>query len=165
MPPVAKRLGHDREVNTYLDTRIPMCGVDRRLFCFSSSKSEDGRIVLRDSRAESRRPSAQMTLQNDCEFTGVRWNPCLDNLFATSDNQGRVHLRDTRTSFGSDLAQRTRKPLEEVRLFLCFGWSSGSCGCLRSLGDSLSRRCRSHLTLRLPGRRLVLSLGTVKVGL
>ncbi|KAF9645772.1 WD40 repeat-like protein [Thelephora ganbajun] len=74
--------------------------------------SEDGRIVLHDSRVETRRSSAQMTLQNDCEFTGVRWNPCMDNLFATSDNQGRVCLRDIRTSFGSAL-NRTREPLEQ----------------------------------------------------
>lgn len=55
-----------------------------------------------------------MTLQNYCEVTGVRWNPRLDNLFATSDNRGRVYLRDVRTSFGSSL-NRTRQPLEQVR--------------------------------------------------
>lgn len=78
-------------------------------------KSEDGRIVLRDGRVEARRPTAQATLYNNCEFTGVRWNPCMENLFATSDNQGRVHLRDTRTSFGAAL-NRTRQPLQQVRL-------------------------------------------------
>jgi len=67
---------------------------------------------LRDGRIESRRPSAQMTLQNDCEVTGVRWNPCMDNLFATSDGQGKVWLRDTRTSFGST-SNRTDQPLQQ----------------------------------------------------
>jgi len=74
--------------------------------------SEDGKIVLRDGRIESRRPSAQMTLQNDCEVTGVRWNPCMDNLFATSDGQGKVWLRDTRTSFGS-ISDRANQPLQQ----------------------------------------------------
>ena len=34
----------------------------------------------------------------------------------------------------------------------------------RLLGDSLSRRCRSHLSLDWRARKSVLSLGTVKVG-
>jgi len=74
--------------------------------------SEDGKIILRDSRVEIRRSNAQTTFQNDCEFTGVRWNPQMDKLFATSDNHGTVCLRDTRTSFGSAL-DRTRQPLEQ----------------------------------------------------
>ncbi|KAF9779652.1 WD40 repeat-like protein [Thelephora terrestris] len=74
--------------------------------------SEDGRIVLRDSRIDARRPSAQATLQNDSEVTGVRWNPRMESLFATSDNRGRVCLRDVRTAFGSG-ANRTRKPLQQ----------------------------------------------------
>jgi hypothetical protein len=90
-------------------------------------KSEDGKIILRDGRIESRLPSAQMTLQNDCEVTGVRWNPCMENLFATSDNRGRVCLRDIRTSFGSAL-NRTRQPLEQVRfLFFLFFLVIGLC--------------------------------------
>jgi len=109
---MAKRVDNDRKVRSTL----VLIGVEDVMLKFRS-KSEDGRIVLRDSRAEARRLSAQMTLQNDCEFTGVRWNPQLDNLFATSDNQGGVCLRDTRTSFGSTL-NRTRQPLEQVRPLL-----------------------------------------------
>lgn len=109
MPPVAKRANHDCEVRY---TPIPMEVEDILKIC--PSKSEDGRIILRDGRVETTRLSAQMILQHDCEFTGVRWNPRMDNLFATSDSQGRVCLRDTRTSFGSTL-NRTRKPLEQVR--------------------------------------------------
>ena len=75
------------------------------------------RLIAPLTRVETTRLSAQMILQHDCEFTGVRWNPRMDNLFATSDNQGRVCLRDTRTSFGST-SNRTRQPLEQVRPLL-----------------------------------------------
>jgi len=109
MSPMAKRVDHDCKVRSTL----VLIGVGDAILKFRS-KSEDGRIVLRDSRVETRRLSAQMTLQNDREFTGVRWNPRMDNLFATSDNQGGVYLRDTRTSFGSSV-NRTRQPLEQVR--------------------------------------------------
>ena len=110
MPPVAKRVSHDCKVRY----RLVLIGVEG-VTLKTPFGSEDGKIVLRDSRVETGRVSAQMTLQNDCEFTGVRWNPGIDNLFATSDSQGRVYLRDTRTSFGSSLS-RTRQPLEQVRL-------------------------------------------------
>ena len=109
MPPVAKRTSHDRKVRY---TLLPFGAESVTLKM--PFESEDGRIVLRDARVKTRNLNAQMTLQNDCEFTGVRWNPRMDNLFATSDNQGRVCLRDTRTSFGSAL-NRTRQPLERVR--------------------------------------------------
>lgn len=115
MPPVEKRVSHDRKVRIQTGTSWEALK--------TPFESEDGRIVLRDSRVETRRLSAQMTLQNDCEVTGVRWNPQMDNLFATSDNRGRVYLRDTRTSFGSVL-NRTRQPLEQVRLFL-WQWARG----------------------------------------
>ena len=101
-----------------------------------------------------------MILQNDCEFTGVQWNPRMDNLFATSDNQGRVCLRDTRTSFGSAL-NRTRQPLEHVRPLL---WCQARAR-LKSLGDSLSHHCRSQVTPHWRDQRLVLLPGIVKVGL
>jgi len=110
MSPVAKRVSHDRKVR-YRPVPIGVEGITLK----TPFESEDGKIVLRDSRVEAGRVSAQMTLQNDCEFTGVRWNPGIDNLFVTSDSQGRVYLRDTRTSFGSSLS-RTRQPLEQVRL-------------------------------------------------
>ena len=48
----------------------------------------------------------------------------MENLFATSDNHGRVYLRDVRTSFGSALG-RTRQPLQQVRL--TFGWWGRGC--------------------------------------
>ena len=115
MPSMAKRVGHDCKV------RYGLLSVEMKNATLKMPfESEDGKIVLRDSRVEARRPSAQMTLQNDCEFTGVRWNPRMDSLFATSDNHGRVYLRDTRTSFGSAL-NRTRQPLEQVRLLICNG--------------------------------------------
>jgi len=110
MSSVANRVDYDCKVR-YRLVPIGVEGVTLK----TPFESEDGKIVLRDSRVETGRVSAQMALQNDCEFTGVRWNPGIDNLFATSDSQGRVYLRDTRTSFGSALS-RTRQPLEQVRL-------------------------------------------------
>ncbi|KAJ7643764.1 WD40 repeat-like protein [Roridomyces roridus] len=60
--------------------------------------SEDGRIILHDTRL----PRPQNTLQLASEVTGLQFHPDagMAHLFATSDNKGRVCLRDTRMAFG-----------------------------------------------------------------
>lgn len=62
------------------------------------SCGEDGRVILYDSRANFSR--AQATLQLMSEVTCVQYNPRMDHVFATSDVEGKVCLRDTRMTFG-----------------------------------------------------------------
>jgi hypothetical protein len=62
--------------------------------------SEDGRIVLRDTRADHRWSYAQGILQHTAEFTSARWHPTMEHIFLTSDSRGAIHLRDTRMAFG-----------------------------------------------------------------
>jgi len=69
------------------------------------SASEDGCIILHDTRADSRLTRAQGTLQHDAEFTGVQFHPNMHHIFATSDNRGQLCLRDCRMAFGP-LSQR-----------------------------------------------------------
>ena len=82
-----------------------------RLCPFNSS--DDGRILLHDSRAKNRLTSAQSTLQNNTEFTDVRSHPLVEHLFATSDSHGAVCLRDSRMAFGP-LVNRTREGIVRV---------------------------------------------------
>ncbi|KAI8994199.1 WD40 repeat-like protein [Trametes punicea] len=72
------------------------------------SASEDGRIILHDMRADSRRSHAQATLQQIAPFSCVQYHPVMTQLFATSDTQGAVCLRDMRMAFGP-LSQRQHK--------------------------------------------------------
>lgn len=70
--------------------------------------SDDGRILLHDGREDNCMTRAQCTLQNNCEFTDVKYHPFSDQLFATSDSHGQVCLRDVRMAFGP-LVNRTRE--------------------------------------------------------
>jgi WD repeat-containing protein 22 len=70
--------------------------------------SDDGRIVLHDSRAETSRTRAQSSLQLSAEVTGVQSHPRIEHMFATSDSYGGVYLRDARMAFGP-LKQRTNE--------------------------------------------------------
>ncbi|KAI0354866.1 WD40 repeat-like protein [Trametes cingulata] len=72
------------------------------------SAAEDGRIILHDMRADSRRTRAQGTLQQIAPFSCVQYHPRMTPLFATSDTQGVVCLRDVRMAFGP-LSQRQHK--------------------------------------------------------
>lgn len=70
--------------------------------------SDDGRIILHDSRESNRMSGAQRTIQNTSECTDIKYHPMSEHLFATSDNNGRVCLRDARNAFGP-LVNRTRE--------------------------------------------------------
>ncbi|KAL1950693.1 hypothetical protein VTO73DRAFT_5817 [Trametes versicolor] len=72
------------------------------------SASEDGRIILHDMRADARRTRAQGILQQIAPFSAVQYHPIMTQLFATSDTQGAVCLRDVRMAFGP-ASQRQRK--------------------------------------------------------
>ncbi|KAI9507367.1 WD40 repeat-like protein [Russula earlei] len=73
------------------------------------SASADGCIMLHDGRAGSHMTrSAQSTLEQAAEFSGVSFHPRTEHLFATSDVRGNVRLRDTRMAFGP-LHQPTKK--------------------------------------------------------
>ncbi|KAL7280024.1 hypothetical protein ACG7TL_006438 [Trametes sanguinea] len=72
------------------------------------SASEDGRIILHDMRAENRRSRAQGTIQQIAPFSCVQYHPTMSQLFATSDTEGLVCLRDMRMAFGP-LSQRHHK--------------------------------------------------------
>ncbi|KAI1793347.1 WD40 repeat-like protein [Ganoderma leucocontextum] len=69
------------------------------------SAAEDGCIILHDMRADSRYTRTQRILQHSAELTGLQYHPTMTNIFATSDNQGHVCLRDIRMAFGP-LSQR-----------------------------------------------------------
>lgn len=69
--------------------------------------SEDGKIILYDTRAPWGTSQTQSTLQLESEVTGLSFHPTMDHIFATSDHQGEVCLRDTRMAFGP-LRQRHR---------------------------------------------------------
>ncbi|KAG2057658.1 WD40 repeat-like protein [Suillus hirtellus] len=66
----------------------------------SASHSEDGKLILHDSRAGGRMSAAQGTLQHTAAFTGVQHHPVMEHVFATCDVHGHVCLRDTRMTFG-----------------------------------------------------------------
>lgn len=70
--------------------------------------SEDGRIILHDMRADARRTRAQGILQQIAPFSAVQYHPTMTQLFATSDTQGIVCLRDVRMAFGP-ASQHQRK--------------------------------------------------------
>ncbi|KAI0632328.1 WD40 repeat-like protein [Trametes polyzona] len=72
------------------------------------SASEDGRIILHDMRADARHTRAQGILQQIAPFSCVQYHPTMTQLFATSDTQGAVCLRDVRIAFGP-LSQRRHK--------------------------------------------------------
>lgn len=75
--------------------------------------SDDGCIMLHDSRADNRTTRAQSTVQHDTEFTDVKFHPLAEHLFATSDSHGKVCLRDSRMAFGP-LVNRTREGIVRV---------------------------------------------------
>ncbi|KAJ7701447.1 WD40 repeat-like protein [Mycena rosella] len=92
------------------------------------SGSEDGRIILHDGRAApSTRARAQDTIQFMAEVTGVLFHPIMEHIFATSDANGRVCLRDLRMAFGP-LTQRTQE------------------GVVHTYTTKLSRRSASYLS-------------------
>ncbi|KAH7915613.1 WD40 repeat-like protein [Hygrophoropsis aurantiaca] len=64
------------------------------------SASEDGMVIMHDSRVDRRLSRAQGMLQHTAEFTSVKSHPTMDHIFATSDAHGQVCLRDTRMAFG-----------------------------------------------------------------
>ncbi|KAI0345939.1 WD40 repeat-like protein [Trametopsis cervina] len=64
------------------------------------SASEDGRIVMHDSRSDQRMSRAQSTVQKATEFTGCQFHPEAPGIFLTSEANGQVCLRDTRMAFG-----------------------------------------------------------------
>ncbi|KAG6865126.1 hypothetical protein C0991_004967 [Blastosporella zonata] len=68
--------------------------------------SSDGKILLHDGRADGL-TRAQSTLQLSTEATGVQYHPHMEHIFATSDSNGDVCLRDNRMAFGP-LATRAR---------------------------------------------------------
>ncbi|KAI0087760.1 WD40-repeat-containing domain protein [Irpex rosettiformis] len=64
------------------------------------SASEDGCVILHDSRSDNRMSRAQGTLQEHAELTGVQFHPEAPDLFVTSAGNGQVCLRDVRMAFG-----------------------------------------------------------------
>lgn len=56
---------------------------------------------------------AQGTIQLENEVTDVQYHPFMENLFATTDNQGNVCLRDVRMAFGPR-KDRTREGVVQV---------------------------------------------------
>ncbi|KAJ7160099.1 WD40 repeat-like protein [Mycena filopes] len=76
--------------------------------------SEDGRLILRDGRTvPGVRARAQDTIQLTAEVTGVQFHPRMEHVFATSDGNGRVCLRDMRMGFGP-LSQRTQNGVVQI---------------------------------------------------
>lgn len=59
-------------------------------------------------RADAQRTRAQGILQQIAPFSAVQYHPTMTQLFATSDTQGIVCLRDVRMAFGP-ASQRQRK--------------------------------------------------------
>ncbi|KAF5343245.1 hypothetical protein D9758_013413 [Tetrapyrgos nigripes] len=73
------------------------------------SASESGRILRHDLRVNSAIPNhvkASDTIQLSSEVTGVRYHPTMEHLFVTSENLGRVCLRDARLGFGKRSERR-----------------------------------------------------------
>lgn len=83
------------------------------LMLAASLLSEDGSIMLHDGRAGSGLSQAQATLQQTTEFTGVQYHPRMEHIFATSDNRGKVYLRDVRMAFGP-LRARTKQGIVQT---------------------------------------------------
>ncbi|KAI9058253.1 WD40 repeat-like protein [Trametes sanguinea] len=111
------------------------------------SASEDGRIILHDMRAESRRSRAQGTIQQIAPFSCVQYHPTMSQLFATSDTQGLVCLRDMRMAFGP-LSQRHHKGVVH-KYVTAIAKQGQAC---------MARPETSSLTFDREGRRLALTM-------
>ncbi|KAF8588568.1 WD40 repeat-like protein [Ramaria rubella] len=61
--------------------------------------SEDGTVVLHDTRVSQRRRGVGI-LSINAEVTGVQYHPFMAHLFVMSDARGNCTLRDTRMVFG-----------------------------------------------------------------
>lgn len=92
------------------------------------SASEDGTVVLHDSRIPS---GAAGAVQTNAEFTGCQYHPHLHDLFLTTDSRGRCFLRDARMAFVGGGAGNA-------------GDAPG--GIVRQYVTTLSRRCDPHIT-------------------
>jgi WD repeat-containing protein 22 len=62
--------------------------------------SEDGKVIMYDSRAPWGGTQTRSRLQLLTEVTGVAFHPTMDHIFATSDSHGELCLRDVRMAFG-----------------------------------------------------------------
>ncbi|EJD41239.1 hypothetical protein AURDEDRAFT_169627 [Auricularia subglabra TFB-10046 SS5] len=91
------------------------------------SASEDGTVVLYDSRAAS---GVAGTVSTNAEFSGCQYHPHLHDLFLTTDSRGRCFLRDARMAFkGSATGNAGDAPGGIVRQYV----------------TTLSRRCDPHI--------------------
>lgn len=63
---------------------------------------------------------AQATLQQATELTGVRFHPQMEHIFVTSDNKGKVCLRDMRMAFGSLRQRSCEGVVLQVSSFILF---------------------------------------------
>ncbi|OCH92640.1 WD40 repeat-like protein [Obba rivulosa] len=77
------------------------------------SASEDGCIILHDTRIPTRHRRAVATLQHSASFNGVQYHPIMHNLFATADQRGALCLRDVRMAFGP-LTQRSNEGIVQT---------------------------------------------------
>ncbi|KAI0661984.1 WD40 repeat-like protein [Cubamyces menziesii] len=111
------------------------------------SASEDGRVILHDTRAESRLTRAQGTLQQIAPFSCVQYHPVMHQLFATSDTQGSVCLRDVRMAFGP-ASQRQHKGVVH-KYVTAIAKQGQAC---------MARPETSSLTFDRDGRRLALTM-------
>ncbi|KAL4250057.1 DDB1- and CUL4-associated factor 8-like protein [Abortiporus biennis] len=69
------------------------------------SASEDGRILLHDSRVTSTN-GAQGTLETKFELTSVQFHPVMHDLFVTGDARGDVCLKDARMAFDTSVKSK-----------------------------------------------------------
>ncbi|KAI0789582.1 WD40-repeat-containing domain protein [Abortiporus biennis] len=69
------------------------------------SASEDGRILLHDSRVTSTN-RAQGTLETKFELTSVQFHPVMHDLFVTGDARGDVCLKDARMAFDTSVKSK-----------------------------------------------------------
>ncbi|KAH9889761.1 WD40 repeat-like protein [Cubamyces lactineus] len=111
------------------------------------SASEDGRVILHDTRAESRLTRAQGTLQQIAPFSCVQYHPIMHQLFATSDTQGSVCLRDIRMAFGPASQRRHKGAVHKY--VTAIAKQGQAC---------MARPETSSLTFDRDGRRLALTM-------
>ncbi|TDL22196.1 WD40 repeat-like protein [Rickenella mellea] len=92
-PPLAVFTSHDDSV------RAVSCHPQNDEIFLSAS--EDGTVLLHDTRAQESSTRACGKISNSSEFTDVQYHPQLESLFVTADNRGHVRLRDSRMAFAS----------------------------------------------------------------
>ncbi|KAI0826856.1 WD40 repeat-like protein [Trametes gibbosa] len=127
------------------------------------SAAEDGRVILHDMRTDARHSGAQGLLQQIAPFSSVQYHPTMSQIFATSDSQGEVWLRDARMAFGPLAGRHRNGGVHKVRTADCglqaiYTQAQYVTTIAERGGGRMARPEASSLAFDMDGRRLALTI-------